>query len=316
MLLECRAVATESIDFSSCWNLHPWELYTLSSDLSASLSRVGILHPPILLARGDDRFEIVAGFKRLLFASSMLEGPQVACLVLAQDTQPAVILEVALADQALARPLSIVEKTRFCQICSRYLQQGEIVDRFGDRVMPDKRPSALAATAAILNQHPSILSAAHSGAVQEKMMLELLRLPSETDRLAMVRLFTELSMGDGKQRKFLPLIRDLAFGKGMSIAAYLENQAIQEILEHQAMNNPQKIQHLGSYLQQQANPLLTAAETAFAHEVRSLKMPDNCTITPSVAFEKDEVTLAMTFKNLSACKKWLASRKDALTLVS
>ena len=313
MLLKSRNIPVDWIDFSSSWNLHPWELYTLSGELASSFSRAGILHPPILLAKDDSRFEIVCGVKRLLFASSVLTQQEVGCLILDKNTEPTVILDIVLTDQNLARPLSIVEKARFLEICSCYLQPREIVDTFRERLMLDKRPSTFSALVEILKQHPMLISEAHCGTLQEKIVMELLRIPSETDRVALVQIFKKLGMGDGKQRKFLPLIRDLAFRDQMPITAFLENPSIEEILEHPEMNNPQKIQHLVSFLQHQSTPLATNAEIEFSRDVKSLKIPDNCTIDHSPSFEKDEVILSIAFKNLSVCKQWIPTLKRSLT---
>ncbi|EKD33582.1 MAG: ParB protein [uncultured bacterium] len=313
MLLKSHNIPVDWIDFSSSWNLHPWELYTLSGDLASSFSRAGILHPPILLARDDGRFEIVCGFKRLLFASSVLKPQEVCCLILDKNTEHTVILDIVLTDQSLAHPLSTVEKARFLEICSRYLQPREILDTFCDRLMVDRRLSTLSVLAEILRQHPLLISEAHCGTLQEKIVRELLRIPSATDRVALVKLFNNLGMGEGKQKKFLPLIRDLAYRDKMSIAAYLENPPIEKILEHPDMNNPQKIQHLASFLQHQLNPLTTDAEIEFLREVKSLKIPENCTIDHSPSFEKDEVTLSIAFKNLSVCKEWIPALKRSLT---
>lgn len=312
MLLESRNIPLHLIDFSSSWNLHPWELYTLSGDLASSFSRAGILHPPILLARDDGRFEIVCGFKRLLFASSSCAPQEVSCLILAQNTDLRVILDIVLTDQSLARPLSIVEKARFLEICSCYLQSREIVDTFCGRLGMDKRPSTISALVEILKQHPLLISEAHCGALQEKIVMELLKIPSEMDRVALVRLFKKLGMGEGKQRKFFPLIRDLAFRDKMSIAAYLENSSIEKVLEHPDMNIPQKIQHLASFLQHELHPLATNAEIEFSRDVNALKIPENCTIHHSPSFEKDEVTLSITFKNFSACKERIPTLKRSL----
>lgn len=311
MLLESRSIPLDRLDFSSSWNLHPWEMYTLSEALASSFAHTGILHPPILLARDDGRFEIVCGFKRLLYVSSISASREVGCLVLAKNTDPTVILDIILTDQSLARPLSLAEKARFLEICRRYLQQREIVEAFCDRLMIDRRPSTFSALGELLKQHPLIISESHCGNLQERIVIDLLRI-AEADRVAMVKLFNTLGMGEGKQRKFLPLIRDLAYRDGMSIAAFLGDPAIQKILEHPDMNNPQKIQHLTTFLQQQLNPLATGAEIEFAHEVKSLRLLNNWSITHSPSFEKDEVTLSITFKNFSACKDWIQCSRNVL----
>ncbi len=92
------------------------------------------------------------------------------------------------------------------------------------------------------------------GRIQDRMVLEILSLPEETDRLALVQLFKNLGMGDGKQKRFFNLIRDIALREGSSISAYLQKKEITAILDHQEMNIPQKIQHLGSLLQHEFTP--------------------------------------------------------------
>lgn len=316
MLLESRSIPLDSIAFSSHWNLHPWELYTIADSLSSSFSSAGVIHPPILLARDDNRFEIVCGFKRLLFLFSNLQQPTIDCLILAKSTDPAVILDIALTDQGLARPLSIVEKAKFLKIGCLHLQQRVIVDAFFDRLALDRRPSTLSTLLEILNQHPLLISEIHGGRLQDKVVAELLRLSSAVDRLAMVKLFKKLCMGDGKQRKFLPVIRDLASLNNLSVAEYLETSTIQEILEHPNMNNPQKIQRLASFFLHQINPRSTNAEIEFRQKVNSLKLPQNCSIAHSPSFEKDEVTISITFNNYSQCRDWIPTLKQALTTLS
>lgn len=313
MFFQSRHLLLDSIDFSNSWNLHPWELYTLRDDLFASLSRTGILHPPIVIAKENNRFDIVCGCKRLLFATSAGNIQQVNCIVLAENTPPASILDIVLTDQCIAHPLSMAEKARFLEICTRYLQQQEIIDTFCERLMLGKRIATLATLLEVLKQHPLVIAEIHGGALQEKIVMELLRLPEETDRFAMVKLFKNLSMGEGKRRKYLPLIRDLAYRHNISIAAYLENPAIQGILQHPEMNNPQKIQHLATFLQHQTNPLSSQAENEFVHKVRTLQLPGNCTITHSPSFEKDEVTLSISFDNLSSCAHWIPRLKQSFS---
>jgi len=312
MLLQSRYIPLESIVFRSNWNLHPWELYSLGHELHESLTSVGILHPPIVIAGDNHRYEIVCGFKRLLFSASSEESHQMNCQILAKDTPPASILDIILADQCLAGPLSMAEKARFLEISSGYLQHREIVDFFCERLQLDKRPSTISKLLEILKQHPLFISEVHSGFLQDKIVMELLRLPEEADRLAMVKLFKDLSIGDGKQRKFLPLIRDLASRHNTSIADYLEDPSIQAVLSHPEMNKPQKFQHIATFLQRQTNPSSTQAESEFANKIKTLQLPENCTISHSPSFEKDEVTLSITFKNLSSCERWIPILKKNL----
>lgn len=298
----CRAVPLNAIVFSRHWSLHPWESTDISDELAHSFHRVGILHKPILLAREGDSFDILCGFKRLRFASSTAHWTEnVECLVFAKDSEPTTLLDTLLTDQSLSRPLSLAEKARFVEICCRFLSPQEIVAVYLDRLQLRKQISTIGELENILRQDPIIIAEIHSGRLQEKMVAELLKLPANSDRTAMVRVIRDLALGDSKQKRFLTLIRDLAFRQESSIARYLTSPPISEILTHPVLNVPQKIQHLSMYLQQQLCPMHTKAEEDFTCQVRDLQLPRQCTIAHSPSFEKDTVTLSITFNNFTDC---------------
>ena len=110
-------------------------------------------------------------------------------------------------------------------------------------------------------------------------------------------------MGDGKQKKFFTLIRDLAFRQNSTIADYLSIPAISSITNHPVLNTPQKIQHLNTLLQHQLNPHSTMAEENFLHQVQALRLPPRCSIAHSLSFENDTVTLSISFDSLDECAR-------------
>ncbi len=298
----CRAVPLNAIVFSRDWSLHPWESADISDELAQSFHRVGILHKPILLAREGDTFDILCGFKRLRFASSTAHQIEsVECLVFAKDIEATTLLDTLLTDQSLSRPLSLAEKARFVEICCRFFNHQEIVSVYLDRLQLRKQISTIGELENILRQDPIIIAEIHSGRLQEKMVAELLRLPASSDRIAMVHFIRDLALGESKQKRFFTYIRDLASRQDSPIARYLTSPPVSEILTHPVLNVPQKIQHLNMYLQQQLCPMHAKAEEDFTCRVRDLQLPPQCTISHSPSFEKDTITLSITFKNFTEC---------------
>ena len=100
------------------------------------------------------------------------------------------------------------------------------------------------------------------------------------------------------------------FGKVSSISPFLQQQEVVAILDHKQMNIPQKIQHLGNLLQHAIAPTSALAEEVFANKVKNLQLPANHSITHSPFFEKDEVTLSITFKNFAECVHISSSSKS------
>ncbi len=294
-------ILLSKISFTSKWNLHPWDSQTISNTLLQSFNRTGIIHPPILLAREDGSFEILCGFKRLQFALANSQMESVECLVFSESTEVTVLLDTLLADQSFFHPLSLAEKAKFIEICTRFLNPQDIVSLYLERLQLRKKTATINELANILQQHPIIIAEIHAGRLQEKMVVELLRLPESSDRIALVQLFSDLAMGDNKQRRFFSLIRDLAFRQNIPISDYLKIQEISGILKHPVLNITQKVQHLSNYLQHQLCPMYRKAEESFTQRVRALRLSPQCTISHSPSFEKDDIIFSITFSNFANC---------------
>jgi hypothetical protein len=309
MFLSCLSIPLDSINFSTDWNLHPWEFRTIPTELQENLALNGIIHPPLVIADSEKTFTIVAGARRIEFVRRFIGSPQIDCLVIEKDTPYGFILNLILADQNCASALSLAEKARFVQIASRFLKIEDIPANFQGTLQLKNGRSTIPDLLKILQQDEEIIREIHAGRLQDRMVSEILSLPEKADRLALVQLFKNLCMGDGKQKRFFKLIRDIAFREGSSIAAYLQQKEITAIVDHKEMNIPQKISHLGCLLQQESSPSSSIAEGNFVKQVNNLHLPANYAISHSPFFEKDEITLSITFKNFIACKQYLGQQQ-------
>ena len=307
-----QSVCFHELKFTGKWSIHPWETEFYSNELKNSIIQTGVIHPPFLLQHSDKKFEVVAGYKRLLIANQYLESDKLGCFILPEDFPKLYILDLLLTDQSNTAPLSLVEKARFIQIAAEYLTDEEIIEQFSARLELKKQNSTIDESLAILNLHSDIVKEIHSGRLQNKMITELLRLKHPEDRLTLVSLFKKLCLGTGKQKKLFSLIRDLAYRNHTSMSDFLNDDEIQKILTHNEMNSPQKAQHLGNLLQKQLTPAYQEVETSFNAFLKKLELPKNLALSHSQAFETDEVTLSINCKNLQECRQLLPEIKNVL----
>lgn len=310
MFLSCLSIPLDCINFSTEWNLHPWDFRVVPTELQEDLALNGVIHPPLVIADSKKTFTIVSGARRMEFIRRSIGPSQVDCMVLDKDAPDSFILNLILADQSYASKLSLAEKARFVEIASRLLKIGNIVTTFQGKLQLKNGRSTIPNLLEILKQDDIIIREIHAGRIQDQMVSEILSLPEEADRRALVQLFRNLGMGNGKQKRFFNLIRDIAFREESSITAFLQKKDIAEILDHKEMNIPQKIHHLGNLLQNQINPASTLAESAFVKQVKSLHLPANQSISHSPSFEKDEITLSITFKNFADCERYLGQQPE------
>ncbi len=311
MSLSHQSIPLDRINLSATeWNLHPWECRVLPPELQASLACCGVLHPPLVVADTAETFSVVSGIRRIEFIKNFTALSHINCLLVKKDTPYGFILDLILAEQNSAGPLSLAEKARFIEIACRLSAPKDMENSFLKKLQLKSRRSTIPNLLKILDQDALIVQEIHAGRMQDRMVTELLSLSEDADRLAMAQLFRNLKMGDGQQKKFFSLIRDIALREGLSISSFLQKTTIIEILEHKMMNIPQKTQHLGRMLQQASAPTAALAEEAFALGVKSLRLPTSHSIAHSPFFEKDEVTLSITFKNLAECVLYLNQQQN------
>jgi hypothetical protein len=312
MSFSYQSIPLDSINFTPSWNLHPWEFSVIPPELQENLTLNGVIHPPLVIADSAETFAIVCGAKRIEFVRKCSGSSHVDCLVVAKETPLNSILHLILADQSCVSPLSLAEKARFIQIASQFLKMEDIATLFKSKLQVKNGRSALQDLLKILQQDEQIINEIHAGRLQERMVAEILSLPEESDRLTLVQLFKNMGMGDGKQKKFFSLIRDIAFRKGSSITAFLQKKDIRAILDHAEMNIPQQIHHLGSLLQQEINPSSSLAEEVFAQQVKTLRLPEKYQVSHSPSFEKDEIIVSITFKNFAECQQYLHQKLEPI----
>lgn len=313
MSFSYQSIPLDAIDFTPAWNLHPWEYRVIPPELQENLALNGVIHPPLVIADSAQTFAIVSGARRIEFVRRSSNPSHIDCLVVDKEAPHSIILNLILADQSCASPLSLAEKARFIEIACQFLKMEDIATLFRTKLQLKNGRSVLTDVLKILQQDEEIIREIHAGRLQERMVAEILTLPEKSDRLALVQFFKGLGMGDGKQKKFFNLIRDIAFRKGSSITAFLQKEDIRAILDHAEMNVPQQIHHLGSLLQQEIHPSSSLAEGLFAQQVKTLQLPANYTISHSPSFEKDEITLSITFKNFAECQHYLSHKLEPIS---
>ncbi len=288
------------------WSLHPWE-EEVPAELKDSFRNSGILTPPCLLPQGESGFILLTGYKRLRFW--IQENPKKSIVCKCFHATPAArqCLAIALDDQKFGnKELTLAEQARFIQLASTVLPETE-KEKLAELLplLGLKRNPQLLKNLLTLAQEPQeLLQATHNGEISLQIYTELQKLKQQ-DRTALLSLFSRLRLGGGKQRRFLLQLRDCAYTHSQSIADLLQQQDLLNITEHRKLTISQKIQHLSSLLQAMLQPSLHREEKSFQEQVRELELPENYALEHSPSFEKDEITLKITFADFAHCRQYL-----------
>lgn len=310
-----KEILLSSINITPDWNIHPFLDDTPSIFLKQSFLESGVLYPPIVQAAEDATFKLVCGRKRLYaFQHYFQHINKFFCLILPPTLTPLEICLYVLTDQQLNGPLSPAETAFLLKHCSREMDEQKIKDF----ILPRLGHSGHKNQSMLIHQFVRLTTLdtraqqlIHHGLIIEKTAFELLELPPE-DQKALFFLFDLLQPGTGKQKRILILSREITNRSGSTISSLLDEPEFKQILEHAEMNIPQKTHSLLELLQKRSFPRSSDAEQTFKDRVRRLQLPAHYELTHSLNFEKNEVSLTVTFPDLERCEQAWRKMKDLL----
>ncbi len=305
MQILVQSIPLTSISDSGSYSLHPYlKSDYLTDNLLESLYFSGILHPPILLKNDDGTYDIVSGRKRLYFVAEHRKENSCLCRILSADDNVETILSFLLEDQFLNGKLSFFEQAYFCTLAKKLLGHEQRVQDFFSSLPPGRITRGRQYFPHADQYSDEVKRCTDRGLLSEKALSALNKF-EKMDQDVIMQLFGTILPGQNKQKRILQEIFETLQRDELSLIDFLNTPQIAEIINHPEMNPPQKCEQLLTYCYQKNYPMLNAATISFTKAVDNLNLPPNCRITHSQAFERDEVSLQITFSNIEELQeKW------------
>jgi ParB family chromosome partitioning protein len=263
-------------------------------DLLGSINKIGLVQPPVLAANPTG-YTIVCGFRRIA-ACRKLGWTRLTARILEKTVDPFYTAQVAIADNALQRPLNLVETSRALQLLDKFgsdsRQRRRAAEILGLPISPSLAPAVKKICRLPLPVQESILA----DTINLAMALEL----GELDTAAaggLVRLFNQLKVGLNKQRELLLLLKEIAEREETGIPQLLAERPLQEILEADDMDRAVQRHKVRSLLRKRRFPAMIRAETEYRKWARQLKLGDNIKLIPPKDFEGKSFSMNLRFNN-------------------
>lgn len=296
----CKKIPTELLQYNSSWDLHPFlDQADPVSQSPDTIAKIGLINPPLVLADQKGTYQFLTGWRSFncLKSYSSFSQSTLWCRVLPEQTPQISSLTHLYLNYSCIRPIYPIELARFITISKAKLDSNEELTKLLESIGVKPHKTYLERIEKLLFLEPPMQQAMMKGILSENIARELLRLPAR-DRRDIFRLFTDLALGAGKQRRLLSLLRDLTGRSGIAYSTLLANPEIVRIFHHPEMNIPQKSQALFSDLQDRLTPALNTTSASFKRWENQLELPDNQSVEHSPNFEKDEIMLSIRFKNM------------------
>lgn len=308
MRYDVRRIPLENIDFHdrACRLLPAGVADPPPKALAASIQRCGLLTPPLLLPRGEDRYAVVSGWRRLEALRASGQEPEPWCRILPPATTVHDAMLLAYEENRFQRGDSILRCAVLVTALADVMDEDELAQRLLPRLGLPARRQTIAGLRDLLRLEPPLLQAIHDQLLDNKAALELSRLPLR-DRLVLHDYIVGLRLSVGNQRKFVAGCCELARRRATSVMALLAGEEPQAILNHPTATAGQKTAKLMRWLERQRFPRLSAAEEAFARWRQTLDLPSTVQVRHAPAFERDSVTVEVTLPDMAAAERFLTS---------
>ncbi len=289
MLYEIGAVALDGIDTDD-------QTFRISTDrqtcdLSLSIRTVGLLQPCVLIS-AEPGHRVVCGFRRIA-ACRDLGLTTIAARTLPPDLSPLACARIAISDNALQRPLNMVEQSRAYALIQRFSSSSDTWPTIARACgLPDSAV-AMQRLLPVAEMPNRLQDAILSGDIALPIALNINRL-TRSDARALCHFFLRITTGLNKQRELWDLITDISARDGMPIADLLAQETIAALVDDRDCPTPQKVQRLRAILKSMRYPALARAEADFQRNLKSLNLHPDIQLWPPPFFEGKSYRLALT----------------------
>lgn len=268
-----------------------------SPTVAASVATVGVINPIIVSGCAcQGKYQIVAGFRRANIARE-IGIPAIPVQIYQVDPEhPLAAFSVALCENAAHRVFNNVEKALILKKLSNifHCPDDELIQTFLPLLglAPNEKALAIYLKLAELEDEQKPYLAAHDLPLS---LLELLTTLAPEDRRAAFGLVSVLNINLNKLRELLTFAEEIALRDGCAMRDVLSHAAIAEIVAHEKLSAPQKIDAIRDWLRKQRFPRLSALEQEYAAALKRLKPPKGVQLTTDRAFEDDAMTATFRF---------------------
>ena len=268
-------------------------------ELLLSIQHEGLLNPPLVIRRATE-FLIVSGFRRIA-ACQKLGCHKIDVRVLRPDLSALDCLRLAIADNALQRPLNLIETSRSLQKLSTLLNNRKRLTESASTLCLPTNPSIIEKIKDLCLLPWPIQSAILDETVSLSMAVELGTLEPD-HAIAFVRLFNQLKLSLNKQKEIVTLVKEIAERDRISIVQVMEGKRLLAILSCDDLDKGQMGRKIRSILRQERFPRVVAAERNFEVYRKKLKLGKDIKLIPPKEFEGNFFTLTLYFNSLTHLK--------------
>lgn len=275
------------------------------SRLQDSLKEVGLLNPPWLRAVAGERFQTVAGFKRLA-AATRLGWEEITARILPPEAANTQCLLVCLYDNAFTREFGILEQALLASRLLEHWSRKTVVEKFLPCLGLAPSGTILERLQALASLEEPLRQLAARGRLALSAAA-LLAVWDRADREAAAPFLEKLPLSQSKQEEFLEGLDLLAHREGIRPAVILSREEFQLMLREDRGAPQERAAALRLLLQNLVSPRFSAALESFQAGLQRLGIRHHprFRLQPPPALEGPDFHLEIKFRDAGELHKIL-----------
>ena len=265
--------------------------------LANSIREIGLIHPPLLQKRGDQRLRIVLGYRRVE-SLAILGADNIEAFVIQGEPTDLEVFQFALQARISEHPLSPVELSVVIHKLRTTFQvsDAEIVNNFLPLMGLGKNPKILELYGPLCSLEPEIKLAVEQNDLSVEVAAVIAKADSK-DKVAFFNLFQNLHLGKNHQREFWALLTDITRIENTSVNRILQDTEFKKIIVNDKLSPSQKTEIVKRELWRRRYPRYSAVESEFQRTVKEMKLPPQMSLRPPALFEGEEFQVSFSFKD-------------------
>ena len=272
---------------------------TSTGALEASIRRLGLLNPPVLL-KTTSGFSPVSGFRRIR-ACEKLGRESVGSRVLAEKYPVCKCAMIAICENSMQRALNLVEMSRALNMLSAHVSDVPTRLRIALDLGLPNNARYMEKVASLSGLPGNVKDAVIDESVSLSMDLALACMAPEESTI-LCTLFCDLKIGLNKQQEMFTLINEISAREDISIPSLLSDTDFYSIRTNPDFDRTRKRQAIRNYLKQRRYPNISKSQERFEAYKQRLNLGHSIKLEPPPYFEGKDYGLKFRFSNLSELK--------------
>ncbi|MFH1673132.1 MAG: ParB N-terminal domain-containing protein [Pseudomonadota bacterium] len=296
-------VPIDSIDLDD--DAYTTSIEGVTHPLLESIKTVGLINPPLLKKRKDQRYRIICGRRRILCCQEL--GWTELSAHIAPDTLSDLdCLKIAISDNRSHRSLNLIEQSRGIEQLTRHITEQnrfKTICQLLDIPLNQKVFHKVAG----LSTLPKPIQ---KGILKGELSLEgaVALFPFEPlEQVAFFELFKGLNLSQSKERELITLVDEIARREAISPIDVITSDPIRDIMAEKERNRPEKTREVRAFLKSRRFPALLEAEDRFFANLKHVNLGNYIHLSPPPFFEGATYTARLSFKSLEELKEQLES---------